>query len=573
MGVPSMGHRSSRRLALLALSMMLALPPGGDAQPGRARDQSSRINVLLITVDSFRPDHVGAYGYPKPTTPTLDRLARRGLLFRSAINQAAWTSPALVSLLTGLYPSTHGVDGRAKSVDPVVVTPLTRLRDAGYAVPALSYLVALPEFESLGFEPTAEKDLGRWLGQHRDKSFFAWIHLEGPHLPLNPPPPYDRMFTPNGRALSEDVLARLEPFRVNPVNRKGEVPVNPADRGAVVALYDGKVRRTDDEIARMLDTLDRLSLTDTTLVIVSADHGDELLDHGFIGHASTSLAGTLFDELIHVPLIMAYPPRLPQGRVITTQVEGIDVFPTILDFLGIAPPPVMEGRSLLPLIRRARQPFPERAFSETTTCGRSCPEGQEEGRLQSVRTPAWKLVRTQDTRGERFELYHLAVDPREQTDVRAKNPQTFARLRTALFQWVALNQVKADEIGALARLAASRVSPTAAAVTSRPRILRPREGRAVSRTTEGGRVVIEWDGAPTDRYVLEYEVGTGKYHLQGDFTVLGPRKEFGPLGVEVWSQLPFYNPFRVRVRSARCSKASCWSEWVTFRIGGLDAPA
>jgi arylsulfatase A-like enzyme len=559
-------------IALAACIGLLVQPVGGGSHPaGGARGQAhpkepARINVLLITVDSLRPDHLSPYGYPKPTSPTLERLARRGVLFRQAINQAAWTSPALVSILTSLYPSAHGVQGRTTGLDPSVVTPLKQLRAAGYAVPALCYLIALPEFEHLGFEPTQERDLERWLAQHGTKPFVAWVHLEGPHLPLNPPPPYDRMFAPGNRPLPEEVLARLKPFREKPVIPKGDVAVEPADRRAVVALYDGKVRRTDEEIARILGGLDRLGLADTTLVIVSADHGEELLDHGFIGHASTSLAGTLFDELIRVPLIMAYPPLLPPGRVITTQVEGIDIFPTILDLLEIASPPVMQGRSLLPLIRQARTRFPQRAFSETTTCGRSCPEGQPEGRLASLRTPAWKLIRTQDPAGERFQLYHLGSDPKERTSVLSKHPRTFARLRAELHQWLALNQVKAEALKALARPAPSPDQPGGAGLAALPRVLTPRDGRQLTFQESGGRVVIEWEGDPNGRYVLAYEVGTGKYHLRGDFAVHGDRKEFGPLKAEVWNLLPLYNPFRVRIRAADCRSPSCWSQWVTFKI-------
>lgn len=567
-----MGRGAALGIALAACVGLLG-PSAGRAAPAtrgggeRAAPRAAgKISVLLITVDSFRPDHLSAYGYPKPTSPTLERLARRGVLFRQAINQTAWTSPSLVSILTSLYPSTHGVHGRTQSVDPSVVTPLERLKDAGYAVPALCYLIALPEFENLGFEPTQEKDLERWLAQNGAKPFVAWVHLEGPHLPLNPPPPYDRMFAPGGRPLPEEVLARLKPFREKPVIPKGDVAVDPADRWAVVALYDGKVRRTDEEIARILGMLDRLGLADTTLVIVSADHGEELLDHGFIGHASTSLAGTLFDELIRVPLIMAYPPLLPPGRVITTQVEGIDIFPTVLDLLGIAPPSVMQGRSLLPLIRNARKPFPQRAFSETTTCGRSCPEGQAEGRLAALRTPAWKLVRIEDARGERFELYRLASDPRERIDVASKYPRTFARLRAELHQWLALNQVKAEELKALARPAPAQDQPGGAGLSALPRVLNPRDGWQLTFQESAGRVVIEWAGDPNGRYVLGYEVGTGKYHLRGDFAVRGPRKEFGPLKADVWSLLPLYNPFRVRIRAADCRNPSCWSPWVTFKI-------
>lgn len=551
-------------IALVVGVVGMASVAGGAELTPRSQ-KAEKPNVLLITVDSFRPDHIGAYGYPRATTPTLDRLARQGVLFRAAFNQAAWTSPPLVSMLTSLYPSAHGVDYRTKSLDPSVVTPLRRLREAGYAVPGICYLIALPEFENLGFEPVEERTLEAWLNKSSGKPFFAWIHLEGPHLPLNPPPPYDRMFTPGGQPLPPDVLARLKPFREQPVIPRTEASVDPRDRDAVIALYDAKVRRTDDEIGRILGTLDRLGLSRSTLVIVTADHGEELLDHGFIGHASTSLAGTLFDELIHVPLIMSYPGTLPEGRKVGRLVEGIDVLPTVLDLLGVPPPAVTQGRSLLPLIRGKPATAAPQVFAETTTCGRSCPEGQDQSRLQAIRTPTWKLIRAEDAAGERFALYHVASDRGERRDVAAGHRRIVARLRAELARHVVLNQAKADELRAMAALA-SRPVPESSGAPVKPRILRPRNGRQLVFVEEAGRVVVEWEGRPDDRYVLEYEVGTGRYQMRGDFTVIGPRKAFGPLKADVWDQLAFYNPFRVRIRPARCDRASCWSEWVTFRV-------
>jgi len=115
---------------------------------------------------------------------------------------------------------------------------------------------------------------------------------------------------------------------------------------------------------------------------------------------------------------------------------------------------------------------------------------------------------------------------------------------------------------------ASRPVPEPSGAPAKPRILRPRDGRQLAFVEEAGRVVVEWEGRPDDRYVLEYEVGTGRYLMRGNFSVIGPRKAFGPLKADVWNQLVFYNPFRVRIRPARCDKAACWSEWVTFRVAG-----
>jgi arylsulfatase A-like enzyme len=550
----------------LVVGVLGSASVAGGAEPTPRPGKPESPNVLLITVDSFRPDHIGAYGYRRATTPTIDRLARHGVVFRAAFNQAAWTSPPLVSMLTSLYPTAHGVDYRSKSFDPSVMTPLRRLREAGYAVPGICYLISLPEFENLGFEPVEQRTLDAWLKENAARPFFAWIHLEGPHLPLNPPPPYDRMFTPGGQPLPPEVLTRLRPFREQPVIPRTEASVDPRDRDAVLALSDGKVRRTDAEIGRILESLERFGLSRSTVVIVTADHGEELLDHGFIGHASTSLAGTLFDELIHVPLVIAYPGVLAEGRTIRALVEGIDVLPTVLDLLGVAPPPVAQGRSLLPLIRGKAVPRTQRVFAETTTCGRSCPEGQDQGRLQAVRTPTWKLIRTEDARGERFTLYHVASDPKERRDAAAGHPQIVSRLRAELARHVVLNQAKADELRAMAALA-SRPVAESSGTPGKPKIVRPRDGGQLTFVEQSGRVVVEWEGRPDGRYVLEYDVGAGRYRMRGDFTVIGPRKAFGPLKADVWNQLVFYNPYRVRIRPARCEAAACWSEWVTFKIG------
>lgn len=142
-------------------------------------DQAPDLNVLLLTIDSLRPDHLGCYGYPRETSPNLDRLAREGVRFAQVINQTAWTTPSLVSVLTALYPETHGVDGRDKSTPLGLRTPMRALQRWGYAVPALCYLIALPECSNLGFTSVQEKDLFRWLEQNRHRRFVAEHHLEG----------------------------------------------------------------------------------------------------------------------------------------------------------------------------------------------------------------------------------------------------------------------------------------------------------------------------------------------------------------------------------------------------------
>ncbi|MBI4610220.1 MAG: sulfatase [Candidatus Rokubacteria bacterium] len=548
---------------VLLLTLLVGLSAWSALEVRAHPEPDARPNVLLITIDSLRPDHLSAYGYPKPTSPTLERLARSGVRFTQVINQASWTSAALVSTLTSVYPTAHGVHDHRARLAPGTETPLVRLRRAGYAVPGLSYLIALPEFEHLGFEPVTDRDPERWLEANARRPFFLWLHYEGPHLPYNPPPPYDRMFAPGGEPFPAALLKRVQPFLGQPIVQKGEVALRPEDRRVLSALYDGKIRRTDEEVGRLLGVIERLGLGDKTVVVVSADHGEELLDHGFVGHASTSLAGTLYDEVIRVPLIMT-GPGLPRGRVVTTQVEGIDVLPTILDVLGVDRPSSFQGRSLLPLIRGQSRAFAERAFSETTVCGRSCPEGREQPRLQALRRPPWKFIQRREPSGQvQEELYYLPSDPREQRDVARRHPEVVARLRGELTRWAAVNLAKAVELQA-------PPEATGHAATEPPTIVRPR-GR-VAFGQSGGRIVIEWVGSTDGRYVLEYEVGQGKYRLKGSFPVAGRSKEFGPLNSSVWNLLPLYNPFRFRLRPEGCQGQGCWTEWVSFMVEPANGP-
>lgn len=529
---------------------------------GPPEPRATRPNVLLITIDSLRPDHLEAYGYPRATGPTLAALARQGVRFAQVINQASWTSAALVSVLTGLYPSAHGADGRDRTPPSGIRTPLHAFREAGYRVPALSYLTDLPEFQHLGFEPVADRDLERWLTAHRAEPFFVWVHLEGPHLPLNPQPPYDRMFAPDAGPWPAERLERLKPFLTMSVIPRGSVDLRSGDLPILRALYDGKIRQTDDEVEAILNLLDRLGLRGRTLVVVTADHGEELGERGFVGHASTLLEGTLHDELIRVPLILSYPAGLPTGLVVTTQVEGIDLMPTLLELLKIRPPAGLQGRSWLPLIHGRPQGFREEAFAETSVCGRQCPEGRPPAVLQTLRVPPWKLIRRMAPGGEEdVALYDLERDPQERHDVGALYPGMVEELSARLLQKLGEARAKGES---LRLVVASRAEAGATEALPAPQILRPHDGARLGFAETGGRVILEWDGNPAGQYVIEYEVGQGAYYLRGTLPVQGPRKEFGPLPPRVWALLPQYNPFRVRVRAERCQEARCWSPWVRF---------
>ena len=392
-----------------------------------------RPNVLLITVDTCRPDHLGAYGYDRETSPWLDRLAGEGVLFRNAVSSSSWTTPGLMSVLTGLWAPTHGVDVRGKSLRPGTPTMATLLREEGYAAPDILYLSSLPNFQNLGFTrsypdreqylPNGDEVLFRALEAYRDSTFFLYYHYRNLHLPFNPAPPYDRMFTPEGFDRSGFVRSRVDVVRRNVTVPVGSLSLGDADRPWIVGLYDGQIREMDDTFFRPLhETLGRLGLRESTLVIVTADHGEELMDHGFIGHPSTSFKGSAYDEILRVPLIMTCPSLLPAGRAVALQARSVDVLPTVLDLVGAPTPGSLPGRSLVPAVRgETVEELP--AYTETTPGGYQATPEMLRTRIRAMRTPKWKLVHTHGPGVDDYDLYDLVRDPTERRDAARTHPR------------------------------------------------------------------------------------------------------------------------------------------------------
>ena len=435
-----MQSRWSRRpltrliLALLALTATEACM----RQHAATKALCGRASVLLLTIDSLRPDHLSTYGYGRDTSPELTALARDSVVFRNAFAAASWTSPALVSLFSAHFPFGHGVIARDRIAAPQLSTPLKAVRAAGYRVPDLFHFQGIPDYRNLGFEPMAgakadSAALLRWIESAQAELFLVAYHLRKVHLPYNPPPPYDAYFAAQvaqsgGSALSGGVEAVRSRVRVF----KGSVAFDSGDRPLVVALYDGAVRAQDEELGLILHRLQALGRYDDLLIVVTADHGEELFDHGFVGHPSTSLDGTLYDEVLRIPLVIKFPGERFAGHVIDTPVRSVDVLPTVLDALGIAPASDSDGHSLLPLIRgRAGRP-PGPILAETSVCGYACPADAQPRYLRAVRDERYKLIEEADGGRVMYRLFDVLQDPGEQKDIADRNADLVERLRLLL---------------------------------------------------------------------------------------------------------------------------------------------
>ena len=393
-----------------------------------------RVNVLLLTVDTLRADHLHAYGYTRKTSPHIDRLAGRGLLFRRAETPQSATWPALTSLHTSLYPSAHGVVWNGHKMPEGLVTLAGLLHGRHYSTSA--FLTNMKRGRHRGFDllsggragEQSREDLEMTeaaiaqLELEGDRPFFLWLHLIGPHAGYSPPPPWDTAFTAAARSVSGglDELVRV---------REEDRPLSEADVAHVVGLYDGEIGRVDELVGRVLDAVRDLGLEETTLVVFTADHGEDLYEHNRYFFHSPSM----YDSSLRVPLILALPGVVPEGTVSDHPASLVDLAPTILGLLGFPAPSSFQGVNLLPGGALPATSGQRPLFSETN------------GRIYGVRTDGWRLVFNPEGKPpgapggaypiERIELYDLDEDPREQRNVAADHPDRVEALTAEIAGW------------------------------------------------------------------------------------------------------------------------------------------
>lgn len=427
-------HRGSAAAVIAALALFAA-------RCGE-REEGPKPNVLLVTIESLRPDHVGAYGYDRETTPNLDRLAAEGTLFRDAHAVTSWTLTSHATLFTGLYPSAHRVIEPRHRLGGSYVTLAEIFRDAGYETAGFvsGPFLRTPHRLDRGFEiyddspsaatqegahedvtnPEMERLLTAYLEEGRDagRPFFLFAYLWDPHYDFLPPSPYDTMFTAPG-ALPFDATGFERNPRIHP-------NMDPSDLEWLIAQYDGEIRCTDDLLGRLFDRMKGLGLWENTIVVITADHGEEFFEHGAKGHKNN-----LFVESVRVPLVVKWADRRPpseEGRLAGL----IDLYATLASAAGIDAPP-NHGVDLGRPAGGPRPPF----FQElvTTFYGRG-PSGRTERRSEpwwSVRQGPFKLISAPAPTTNR--LYDVAADPWEQSPIEWERPEVMEELLGLLGPW------------------------------------------------------------------------------------------------------------------------------------------
>jgi len=334
----------------LQISRQRSVAP--ETRAGWLREGVAGSNLVVVSIDTLRADHLGTYGYDKPTSPVIDALAARGARFDNAIAASHWTAPSHVSLLTGLHPVQHGVRAfpNPGRLSPEVPTLAELLSEAGYDTAGFAAGLYVGEGIGLadGFGTWVERvaparhrmeEASAWVRGHAetapDTPFFLFVHTYQVHDPYDPPPPYDRWFQDDPGAPIAEWLRLPHSETTFPGWRPDAEQL-----ATQVALYDGEIRYTDEMLGQLLDTLAEAGVADDTLVVITSDHGEEFFDHGWVGH------GRLFKELLHVPLVLAHPalPGVAQPAV-SQPVGHVDVVPTVLDLLGVDAPADLPGRS------------------------------------------------------------------------------------------------------------------------------------------------------------------------------------------------------------------------------------
>ena len=371
---------------------LLLLVGCGDSSPPLPQ------RVLLISIDTCRADHLSLYGYPRETSPTLERLATDGVVFDQAFVQVTDTVPSHASLFTSRYPFVHGT---ANGV---------ALRD---------------EFVTL-----AELLGQSWLGT---AAFVSGYTMTAAASGLyQPPEPFDRIFE----------VETPEPFllpmnKIPPYARIGKE----TDANVYISRYDGEIRYVDDQIARLVDALERHGVLDDTLIIVTADHGESLTEHGFF----FAHGWRLFEPSMHVPLVLRYPAGLPRGHRVDGIAQSIDVMPTLLELLGIDAPAEVDGVSLMPLIHGREPVLNPYALAKTTKALTylNLELDRDLHDHYAIRTREWKYLHGED--GGTFALFDLVNDPGEVLNIAPNEVARVTELRQLLLHVLEAHQVDPSE--------------------------------------------------------------------------------------------------------------------------------
>ncbi len=464
-------------LTALIISIVSAFGPGAPSgSPGRTarevRTRGDSPDILIVLFDALRADHTSVSGYARPTTPTLEEIAREGVVFLTAYAQSSWTKPSVATLFTGVYPATHRVTALSARLPnglttlPMLlkaqgyrtgvfsqngfVSPLfgydrgvdrfvydhgwnvalgtvlghvlgqvgQRLRPLAFLRPLMQRLDVLDPTLASGWASIADLPhaLLNWIDERPDQPYFAYVHFLAPHRPYVSPAPFDGRFgaPSKGRpasAVEPPYVPGVAPFVV-------PEPWSAERTAALIAAYDEKLLYGDSLLARIVSGLLQRRRLQETAIIVIGDHGEEFGEHGVWEHGYS-----LYEAVTRVPFLLYAPTRVHAPARVTTPVRLLDVAPTVLDLAGLAAEPQFEGRSVLAILQgKEEQPRPVLTQLEY---------GMQLWSNALVRD-GLKLINTRSGRNTASQLFDLRQDPNEEHDLATLNPDGLTTMENEL---------------------------------------------------------------------------------------------------------------------------------------------
>jgi arylsulfatase A-like enzyme len=413
-------------------------------------------NIVLVTIDTVRADHLSFYGYARDTTPNLSAWVGEGTVFENAYVPLPLTDPSLTSTMTGLYPIRTGVRHTSRKLDPKFTTLAQLLQARGYSTAAFVSRngLVMPTNLGRGFDVAnfvggehkgltgerlkAERWQRRaksvttrtlaWLRRPPPTPFFLWIHYFDPHAFYDPPEP--------ARARFE---AGLEPMPSEGLHAWWG---SPTDIGSTIARYDAEILTVDQHLARLVSALKQRGDWDSTLFVLTSDHGESLGEHGHLDHGEW-----LYHEQVRVPLVFRFPGRVPAGLRVPDLVRAFDLAATVLELVGAEGADVdafvagSDGASFAPVFA-GNEIAPRKIFLESENCprpdqrhlapGMRCDPPGVDGKIRGVFDGRYKLIVTPTREGQTVELYDLREDPAELRDLSASDPERVAALRAEI---------------------------------------------------------------------------------------------------------------------------------------------
>ena len=382
---------------ILMTTLVLVGALGCDKLGSRFRSDRPK-NIVLIVIDALRADHLGCYGYAKNTSPNIDALAAKSAVFEQAYSHAPWTMPSIASILTGLHPRDHGVTGWK---DPLIASRLTlaeHLKTVGYhTAGCVSHTILVPKY---GYDQGFDLYDTSVLEKGYPLDTFSSEHVT------------DFAVSALNKSLSEPFFLFLHYFDPHKKYFQHEGFFFGHNK---VGKYDSEIAFTDHHIGRLLDLIKEKGLDDDTIVVITADHGEEFYDHGGKLHG-----WKIYEEVVRIPLIIHVPGFTPQR--IQPIVAQSDLAPTLLSLAGLAVPEQMKGKAFETSTNNFRPRYNRSVFFETYFMDEVCKHG--------VRTGNWKLIHNCDVKT--WELFDLKVDPKEGTNLVESKPQKFTELKDKL---------------------------------------------------------------------------------------------------------------------------------------------